>query len=358
VVRDGRFVNAHVSNGAPMPSRRSIESSEQAGFTVAAVYALQLAEVAQRLGVTSAQLFSGFDLSEDTLTAPGAVMPVETFGQLVERARILTSEPGLAIILGLQERVSAHGFLGFAAMTSATLREAIQLAVQFAPTRSNAITLRLETKPPVAAIVVEERVALGRARDVVILGLMVGLWRIGESITGRELVGHVEYSLAQPEYFDRFAAFAKGRVRFAQPADRLVFDMHWLDAPLVMADPGAMRLAREQCERELATITEQRSFVARVRARMFTHGPEPILSLDGLASEFALSTRTFKRKLEEHGTSYSKLLEELRRSRATELLRSELSIAEIAQRLGYSDPANFTRAFRRWTGQSPRAFRD
>jgi AraC-like DNA-binding protein/transposase-like protein len=341
-----------------MLSGRGIKSGEPAGFTVAAVYALQVAEVARRLGVASAELFRGLDLSEDSLASPGAVMRLETFEQVIERARTLTGEPGLAVVLGLQERVSAHGFLGFAAMTAATLRQAIELAVHFAPTRSNAIALRLETNPREAAIVVEERVPLGRTRDVIILGLMVGLWKIGDSITGRELVGHLECSFAQPEYFSRFAAVANDRCRFDQPANRIVFDMRLLDAPLVMADPGAMRLAREQCERELAAIAEQRSFVARVRVRMFTHGSERFIALDALASEFAMSTRTFKRKLEEQGTSYSKLLEELRRARATELLRSELSIAEIAERLGYSDAANFTRAFRRWTGQSPRAFRD
>jgi AraC-like DNA-binding protein len=68
--------------------------------------------------------------------------------------------------------------------------------------------------------------------------------------------------------------------------------------------------------------------------------------------------RTLKRRLADQGTSFSALLDEVRRDRATLLLRAgELSVDEIGARLGYSDPANFARAFRRWTGSSPRAFR-
>jgi AraC-like DNA-binding protein len=337
---------------------RGVDANEQAGFTVAAVDALQLAQVVRRFGVTSAQLFAGFGLSEDVLGVPGEVLSLKTFGQLIERARTLTGEPGLGFHMGLQARVSAYGFLGFAAMTAATLRDAIEMAVHFAPTRSNAIALRLETDAKTAAIVFEERVSLGSAREVIVVSLVTGLWKIGNSITGRELVGDVDYAFAEPAYFARWASLAPRRVRFAQPNHRLLFDARLLDAPLVMADPSAMRLAREQCERELAALGQQRSFVARVRALMFTHGSERAVALDDLAGRLAMSSRTFKRKLEEQETSYSKLLEELRRSQATELLRSELSIAEIAARLGYSDAANFTRAFRRWTGQSPRVFRD
>ncbi len=71
-----------------------------------------------------------------------------------------------------------------------------------------------------------------------------------------------------------------------------------------------------------------------------------------------VSERTLKRKLAADATTYSQLVAEERRALATRLLRSdELSIDEVAARLGYSDATNFTRAFRRWTGMTPRAFR-
>ncbi len=71
-----------------------------------------------------------------------------------------------------------------------------------------------------------------------------------------------------------------------------------------------------------------------------------------------MSPRTLKRQLAATGTTFQAVLDELRRDRALMLLdRAELTLDEVADRLGYSDTANFTRAFKRWTGQTRRSSR-
>jgi AraC-like DNA-binding protein len=71
-----------------------------------------------------------------------------------------------------------------------------------------------------------------------------------------------------------------------------------------------------------------------------------------------VSVRSLQRKLADKGTSFARLLEDTRRELSRQYVaNSRLSVAEITYLLGFSDPANFTRAFRRWTGQSPSTFR-
>src|SRR5690606_37886338 len=101
----------------------------------------------------------------------------------------LTHEPALAIHLGMQMRLSSHGFLGFAAMTAGTVREAIELACRFATTRTSAIALHLHVEGPTASLVIEERTPLGALREIVVLALVVGVWQLGQSLTGRALDG-------------------------------------------------------------------------------------------------------------------------------------------------------------------------
>jgi AraC-like DNA-binding protein len=85
------------------------------------------------------------------------------------------------------------------------------------------------------------------------------------------------------------------------------------------------------------------------------HGPA---SLGDIASRLALSERTLRRRLHALGTSYNKILQDVRSSTAQEWLRhSNLTMESIAWRLGYTETANFRHAFKRWTGQSPQAFR-
>ena len=84
---------------------------------------------------------SGVEIARETLDDPLARVPLASYLAVVERARTLTGEPGLGFCMGLQARVSAFGHLGFAAMSAATVREAIEIAVQFAPMISTAMTL-------------------------------------------------------------------------------------------------------------------------------------------------------------------------------------------------------------------------
>jgi AraC-like DNA-binding protein len=130
-----------------------------------------------------------------------------------------------------------------------------------------------------------------------------------------------------------------------------------LDFPLVSADPVALRLATEHCERELSTLSAGGRMVRTVRG-LFWKREGGFRSPGEVADAVHMSPRTLRRKLEAHGTSLSSLLDGERRDRAMLLLRlPELSIAQVADRLGYTNAQNFERAFRRWTGASPATYR-
>jgi AraC-like DNA-binding protein len=341
-----------------MPGKlRPRASSSSTEDTVPGVHALHLVEFAARWGVTAADLLAGFRFTEASLADPATRVPIPVFERLIERARLRTGEPGLGFHLGLSMRISAYGHLGFAAMTAMTLGNALEVAARFGPTRSTAIALELETEGDRALVVVQENARFGSARDVIILALVVGIWQIGNALTGQSLRGGLDLAFPEPDYFARFANLAPGPVRFDQPRHQLVFDKSILDLPLVLSDPAAQRLAREQCERELEAIGPRAAVVAGVRPHL-PREDGGFQALPRIAKSMHMSVRTLKRKLEADGTSYSELLEEQRRGKAMLLLRrDDLAIEEIADRLGYSDAANFTRAFKRWTGTTPKAFR-
>jgi AraC-like DNA-binding protein len=188
-----------------------------------------------------------------------------------------------------------------------------------------------------------------------VLSLIVGLWQIGNALTGKMLEGAAEVTFPAPEYIAK-VPFASGLIKFDRPANRLIFAAKLLDTPLKTADPIATQLARAQCERELAAIVDA-GFPGRVRAAIARRA-EGVPSLAEVARELHVSTRTLKRKLADRGTTFSAILDDVRRQRALLLLDNrELSIGEIAGKLGYSEVPNFTRAFRKWTGTTPGAYR-
>jgi len=327
-------------------------------FTLPAAHALQLAELVKAAGVAPGDLFAGLGVDAKSLAVPGAQISVALGEQLFERARRLTGEPAVGIQMGLQMRASAHGYLGFAAMTAATLREALETAARFVPTRTNALALHLHVNASRASIVIEELASFGKARDAILFWVVIGIWQIGNALTGETIDGTVDFPFERPPYFDRFADFAP-EVRFGQPVTQLLFDARYLESPLTMSDPTSRQLAYSELERSLGAIGEgvDADVVPRVRKLLLAAGGG-IRSLEEVASSLGASARTLKRKLAAAGVTYSDLLEEERREMAFLLLRTpETSIDSVAERLGYSDPSNFRRAFQRWTGVSPAAYR-
>jgi AraC-like DNA-binding protein len=325
--------------------------------TIAAGLARQIVDLAARWGVSAAELLEGLDLDLAAVSDPHRRLSVASFDRLSARAKALTGEPGLGFYLGLSARVSAYGYLGFAALASPTLGEALDLAVRFSPTRTDALALRLSTRGEAASLVIEERAALGAGADVLVLSLLVGLREIAVALTGRTVDDGADVAFPEPAWAARFAHLTRGRMRFGQPAHRIVFPAAALAFPIAFADPGAQQLAREQLEGELAALGLEESASSRVRARL-AHERGGFRTLPEIARLLHLSPRTLKRRLADEGTDFTALLDDERRARALLLLRAPgASVAAIADDLGYSDVANFTRAFRRWTGETPTAYR-
>jgi AraC-like DNA-binding protein len=315
-------------------------------------YVLYTVELAKRWNVTADVLLAGTGLKADALADPWTRVPIATLTTVLERARTLTREPAFGFYLGLQMRISAYGLVGVAALSAPTMREAIELTTQFVPIVTTAVEMRLQVDGRDAALIVEERADFGLARDTILLATLIGLWQIGQALSGRDLMGFADLVLAEPDYYSRLLLIGP-RVRFNQPANRLLFDASILELPYAMADPVGLRLAREQCERVLGSLGLDDPVTTRVRG-LLSNGQEKVPTLAAVAKALRLSPRTLKRQLAAEKTSFSLLVDEERRQRALYLLSSPgLSLKDIADRLGYANIANFSRAFQRWTGERP-----
>ena len=320
-------------------------------------YLLLLIETVKRWQVTPEQLLDGSALTLEDLRDPLARLDQADFNRALKRALLLTNEPGLGFYLGMQMKLSSHGFIGLAAMTAKNVEEALEIAQRFMRLRFSAISLRLEVQGDEASLYLDQVSPDYFLGEVAVFALLVGFAQMGAAATGKVLGGHAETRFAQPAYYERFAHLMSGPVHFNQPWNRLVFPASHLQLPLLMSDPVAAQLAREQCERELAALGDRSSFVQQARELIYSEAGG-FRSVEQVAEQLHMSERTLKRQLAQQGTTYSDILEDLRRHKAMQLLgQRELSIDQIAERLSYSDVANFTRAFKRWTGQTPGQFR-
>ena len=322
-----------------------------------AIHAHHLTELVQRWQVDPAELLDGLGVTQEDLTQPDRRLEISVFQELIERARTLTGEPALGIYFGMDMRVSSHGLLGYAALTSATVRAGLNLAIRYVPTRTTAIGLRVVEGTDTAALIIDEHVDLGSARDAVLFAFTMGIWQIAKAATGQAVGGEADFPFPRPAYMDRFTKYMPGGLRFDQPVAQLVFARELLDLPMTMSDPAAMQVAREHCERELQALGFGGDIVSRVRSVLQPADGVGYRTLEEVARALHMSERTLKRRLATQGTSFTSVLDEARCERAMVWLREDKSShADIAERLGYADASAFSRAFRRWTGMTPAVF--
>ena len=130
-----------------------------------------------------------------------------------------------------------------------------------------------------------------------------------------------------------------------------------LDNPMPMRDAQTSALCQQQCQLLLARMSKSSGFVDRVR-QLIVARPGYFPDIDLVAEKLHMTSRTLRRRLTEEGSSFQQILAEVRYQLAREYLgTSNLPIEEISVLLGYSSPGNFTNAFKRWHGSSPRAYR-
>ena len=249
-------------------------------------------------------------------------IPVPIAVALLERARALTREPGLGIYLGLQTYSSEYGFLGFAAMSSPSLRHVLNLIVKYAPIVTQAFAFSTRVSGPRAALVVDERADFGPARDIVLLSLLIGMRHMATVNLGSSsdaTVVHVTFP--EPAYYERFR-HVRPAVRFGRRSNEVVFDAALLDAPLATADPASHRLAQEQCERIFDSIAGRSRHVAEV-GRMVLRADGGQRSCEEVAALLDMSPRTLRRRLAEEKTTFLEVRDQELRDRAIILLRSK-----------------------------------
>jgi len=151
--------------------------------------------------------------------------------------------------------------------------------------------------------------------------------------------------------------FSPALLRFDAPEATLFFDAQWLETPVLNANAGLFSFFEEHANGLLRQL-RQPSLTARVKAELVAllKGEEP--TLPAVADRLALGVRTLQAHLKAGGVSYQQLLDEVRRDLAVRHLREpHLSTTDIAYLLGFAEPSGFVRSFKRWTGQTPGAYR-
>ncbi len=324
-------------------------------LVVPVAYPRLLLEVLDEHGISAGQALESTGITATALEDVDARISPFQFAQLVARAGELTHNPALGYEMGWRMSLTSHGDLGQALLASASLAQALSIAERFLPLRSMALHMTHHLAGDRLQVLFSERFDLGPLRRFSFESLLVGLTRAARLFDG-EFLPQVDLDWPEPAYHAAWRQrlpcfrFNQARIVFSLPAQALTH-------PLPMADRVAAETAILRCEREMSVFNTRHSTVERLRLLLQgRRGDYP--DLETAAQRLLLSARTLKRRLQEEGQTYQALLDAVRLQEAQRLLLlTELRLEEIAHLLGYANPANFSRAFRHWSGMPPSVYR-
>ncbi|MDF2446875.1 MAG: araC family transcriptional regulator [Moraxellaceae bacterium] len=325
-----------------------------------AIYLQLLCEVAEGFGVPPGDLQQLIGLSREQLREPDRLVPITAARAATQYAFARAGDRGLGFAYARALSVTLHGPISLIALTSSNLFEVVQALERYFTLRAPAINFHSEVEGDIVTLRVDYLRRDDPLRPFLMELVLTGLVVMTGQILDRPQTGaEVLMEGPEPAYFASIAAELPAPVRYGAAEYAIRIPRELLEAPLRLANPSAAALAREACERELQARRNDRqeALTARVRS-LLVQSDDRLPTLEEVADTLHVSTRTLKRRLQEEGRNFRALVDHVLRERATQMLQEEgLSVSEVAFRLGYNDVSNFSRAFRRWTGQSPSDFR-
>lgn len=326
---------------------------------VPVAYAVALLDLVEELGVPRGQLFAEARLRPEILDNPQGRLSFLDFNQLTSYALLRCDEPALGLLLGQRLNVSTHGILGYAVLSSANLGTAIQFALKYYRVLGLTYELEMVEQGDRVELRASESMPLGPLGRFAAEGLLASLHTIARFLVGERLEGMaVGFAHGAPAYAERYERLFGAPVAFDQPYHWLSMPRAYLERPMALANPATVQMCEQQCEALLSTLDVQDDLLTRVR-RLLLARPGEFPDLDSAARALHTSGRSLRRHLSGMGTSYQQVLDEVRKKLALQYLTTtHLPLYEIAYLLGFSDPSNFRRAFKKWTGKPPSEYRE
>jgi AraC-like DNA-binding protein len=290
---------------------------------------------------------------EDTSTR----IPKRDLQALWQVASQATGDPAVALRVSTMVRANMLGIFGYLVSASDSGRNAFEIVKDLTPLLWEDVECDMESDGDVAFIRCNTGGNPQASRFTIeyAIGLTVTMSRVLGATRSDPLEARFSYSA--PGHADEYERILRLPIRFDAGEDGVLFPLSMLDRSNPSADAALKQLLKRHAADQLAKIPTSSRFSQSIRAYILSMLPSGSLTAGTVAAQFSMSNRTLRRRLQEDATSYQEILDDVRTELACDYLtRDKRGIEEVAFLLGFSDSSAFTKAFRRWTGQTPADF--
>jgi len=327
------------------------------GSTISS-WALLVAKALQAEGQDSESIFLRAGLDPGKLKDPDARYSVSGMCRLWRLSAQATADPYFGLKVASFWHPTTLNALGYSWMASDSLRDALERMARYGRLVTTVAAMELEEFEDHFTFRIHallDRSAVPHEAIDAGLATFMNMCRLSYG----EGFDPLRVETLRPRFDDpgRYEEFFRAPIEYSAADNVLYFSKESLEASLPTANPRLARI-NDQVITEYLARFDKESTAIRVRAKLIDLMSAGNVTQQDVADSLHMSLRTLQRKLSEEKTSYKDILDETRRELANQYLRhGHLSVSEVTYLLGFSEPSNFARAFKRWTGQTPSEFR-
>lgn len=338
--------------------------------TISINYLALLIRLCKERGIAETDLLADSGIDTQKLEGSHEFINGQQYYQVLLNSSRLLGDPTFGLYYGAKTTITSHGILGFAFMSSTTLRDALKLMIKYHRTLFSLVELKLEEDEHHAYLRILFTTNFRGFENLLSEGIISGFYTVFGSMLSQnakntpELIARykrapavVHFKQEEPEYSEFFKEILGSNVAFSKPFNQIVIPKLLMDHQLPEADPNTARMAEQICQDILLALEQRETYPEKVRKIIFSH-KDDLPTFDKVAEILCLHPRTLGRRLKQYNTSYQAILDEVRKELAIEYLADpKYLIDDIAYALRFNDASSFYRAFKKWTGKTPRSCR-
>jgi len=321
-------------------------------------WALAICSTLDNQGFDGRQILQDAGITQEDLANPRGRISVQRMGHLWHHCVAVTGDDAFGVQVGQQVHPATFDALGYMMMACRNLHEALAKLSQLSEFFSDSITLQLEQSGNETRLCIRSEYRQQITHEAVDAGIAGMLAHAQHYVSGnRQALKGIHLQRPAPQNRQAFEQFFGPGLRFSCADDCILFDSTQLAAPLPAANDTLIQI-NEQAVLDYLASAPQSNLATRIRQQIIALLPEGSASETDISATVGLSPRTLQRKLQEQGTSYQQLLTDARQELAQHYLADPgMNITQVAYQLGFTDPSNFSRAFKQWFGMSPSQYR-
>lgn len=328
--------------------------------TVTPTFARALASAAGLQMTDDGRLLNGDEIVRRVALSDGKLSHEDYFDLVDWVQRTHPDRTGLPFAYAHAVNIDNLGALGLAMKTAPRLRDSLRRAERYFRLLTDTVAYRLDDGQEPTIFSLQQLSESHPALDLRNECALCGFGHVFKKFVGPDLsYEYVALTHAGTREIERYEAFFDCPVRFGANRNAIAIAAKMLDLPTRLGDPAVSRFLTEHLEAELGALeTDGATFERTLAEHLSKALSDGIPSAAAAARAVGMSERTLYRRLAETGLTYQGVLEKTQKSLAENLLSEDrFSIAEVAFLTGFSEQSSFTRAFKRWAGLAPGAYR-